>query len=154
MTTVVEPSPFARQLRHWRTQRHVSQLDLAIRADTSQRYLSFLEQGRSRPGRTMVVRLAESLELSLRERNALLLAPNLEAFLPADDRTAEILRRRAEQRRTQVHDALVFVNDESDCAARRIAGRRAGTSRLTVTPAASPTGPRRGYPPSRCSDPP
>ncbi len=54
--------------------RRVSQLDLAIRADTTQRYLSFLEQGRSRPGRTMVVRLAESLELSLRERNGLLLA--------------------------------------------------------------------------------
>ncbi|MCP2320762.1 helix-turn-helix protein [Nocardia amikacinitolerans] len=52
----------------------MSQLDLAIRADTTQRYLSFLEQGRSRPGRTMVVRLAESLELSLRERNGLLLA--------------------------------------------------------------------------------
>lgn len=49
-------------------------MDLAIRADTTQRHLSFLEQGRSRPGREMVVRLAESLELSLRERNALLTA--------------------------------------------------------------------------------
>jgi len=85
MTTVVEPSPFAQQLRHWRTQRHVSQLDLAIRADTSQRYLSFLEQGRSRPGRTMVVRLAESLELSLRERNALLLAAGYAPVFPESD---------------------------------------------------------------------
>lgn len=71
---MAEPTQFARQLKHWRTRRRVSQLDLAIRADTSQRYLSFLEQGRSRPGRTMVMRLAESLELSLRERNGLLLA--------------------------------------------------------------------------------
>lgn len=85
MTTVVEPSPFAQQLRHWRTQRHVSQLDLAIRADTSQRYLSFLEQGRSRPGRTMVVRLAESLGLSLRERNALLLAAGYAPIFPESD---------------------------------------------------------------------
>ncbi|MGV9822296.1 helix-turn-helix domain-containing protein [Nocardia xishanensis] len=68
------PGAFAHQLKRWRTMRRVSQLDLAIRADTTQRYLSFLEQGRSRPGRTMVVRLAESLELSLRERNGLLLA--------------------------------------------------------------------------------
>lgn len=52
----------------------MSQLELASRAGTTQRYLSFLESGRSVPGRTMVVRLAESLELPLRERNALLLA--------------------------------------------------------------------------------
>ncbi|MEV0032874.1 helix-turn-helix transcriptional regulator [Nocardia sp. NPDC050793] len=71
---VNQPDAFAHQLKRWRTLRRVSQLDLAIRADTTQRYLSFLEQGRSRPGRTMVVRLAESLELSLRERNGLLLA--------------------------------------------------------------------------------
>lgn len=74
MTVLAEPDQFARELRRWRTRRRLSQLDLAIRADTTQRHLSFLEQGRSRPGRTMVVRLAESLDLSLRERNALLLA--------------------------------------------------------------------------------
>jgi transcriptional regulator with XRE-family HTH domain len=65
---------FAIELRRWRTARRWSQLELALRAGTTQRHLSFIEQGRSRPGRTMVVRLAESLELSLRERNALLLA--------------------------------------------------------------------------------
>jgi transcriptional regulator with XRE-family HTH domain len=85
MTTVLEPSQFAQQLRHWRTQRRVSQLDLAIRADTSQRYLSFLEQGRSRPGRTMVVRLSESLGLSLRERNGLLLAAGFAPVFPESD---------------------------------------------------------------------
>lgn len=74
MTVIAEPSLFARELRRWRGLRHWSQLDLAIRADTTQRYLSFLEQGRSQPGRAMVVRLAESLELSLRERNALLVS--------------------------------------------------------------------------------
>lgn len=82
MTTAAESTGFARQLKHWRTLRRVSQLDLAIRADTTQRHLSFLEQGRSRPGRTMVVRLAESLELSLRERNGLLLAAGYAPVFP------------------------------------------------------------------------
>lgn len=72
--TVVTPSPFARELRRWRGLRRVSQLDLALLAGTTQRHVSYMEQGRSRPGRTMVVRLAESLGLSLRERNGLLLA--------------------------------------------------------------------------------
>jgi transcriptional regulator with XRE-family HTH domain len=61
-------------LRERRTRRHLSQLDLALRAGTTQRHLSFIESGRSVPGRNMVVRLAESLELPLRERNELLLA--------------------------------------------------------------------------------
>jgi transcriptional regulator with XRE-family HTH domain len=74
VTVSVESDRFASELRRWRSRRNWSQLDLAIRADTTQRHLSFLEQGRSRPGRAMVVRLAESLGLSLRERNELLLA--------------------------------------------------------------------------------
>ncbi len=74
MTIVAERSRFAGELRRWRVLRHWSQLDLAIAADTTQRYLSFLEQGRSRPGREMVIRLAESLGLTLRERNGLLLS--------------------------------------------------------------------------------
>jgi transcriptional regulator with XRE-family HTH domain len=68
------PVDFPRTLRERRTRRHVSQLDLALRAGTTQRHLSFIESGRSVPGRNMVVRLAESLELPLRERNELLLA--------------------------------------------------------------------------------
>ncbi|TMR01137.1 helix-turn-helix transcriptional regulator [Actinomadura soli] len=74
MTVLAGPGHFGHELRRWRTRRRVSQLDLAIRADTTQRHLSFLERGRSRPGRAMVVRLAEALGLSLRERNELLLA--------------------------------------------------------------------------------
>ncbi len=74
MTVAQTEHGFARELRRWRGLRRWSQLDLAIRADTTQRYLSYLEQGRSHPGRAMVVRLAESLQLSLRERNALLMS--------------------------------------------------------------------------------
>jgi len=74
MTTVTEPYRFAHELRRWRSQRRWSQLELALRAGTTQRHVSFMERGRSRPGRAIVVRLAESLELSLRERNGLLLS--------------------------------------------------------------------------------
>jgi transcriptional regulator with XRE-family HTH domain len=49
------------ELRRWRTTRGLSQLELAIRAGTTQRHLSFVEQGRSRPGRDLVVRLAEAM---------------------------------------------------------------------------------------------
>lgn len=63
---------FSQALRERRTRRQFSQLDLAVRAGTTQRHISFMETGRSVPGRSMVVRLAESLELPLRERNLLL----------------------------------------------------------------------------------
>ncbi len=69
-----EHKRFAAALRQWRSRRRVSQLELARRAATTQRHLSFIESGRSVPGRAMVVRLAEALEVPLRERNALLLA--------------------------------------------------------------------------------
>ncbi|WP_369639150.1 helix-turn-helix domain-containing protein [Nocardia sp. JMUB6875] len=82
MAVATTTNPFAQQLREWRTRRRLSQLDLAIAAETSQRYLSFLEQGRSHPGRTMVVRLAEVLGLSLRERNGLLLAAGYAPIFP------------------------------------------------------------------------
>ncbi|MFF9277248.1 helix-turn-helix domain-containing protein [Streptomyces griseosporeus] len=61
-------------LRAWRERRRVSQLELALRADSSARHISFVETGRSRPSEEMVLRLAEHLEVPVRERNALLLA--------------------------------------------------------------------------------
>jgi transcriptional regulator with XRE-family HTH domain len=74
VTSAPQLSAFPGELRRWRSLRRWSQLELAGRAGTTQRHVSFMEQGRSRPGRTIVVRLAETLELSLRERNQLLLA--------------------------------------------------------------------------------
>jgi transcriptional regulator with XRE-family HTH domain len=68
------PSPVGDLLRQWRQRRRLSQLDLALGADISTRHLSFLETGRSRPSRDMVLHLAERLEVPLRERNSLLLA--------------------------------------------------------------------------------
>ena len=67
-------------LRRWRERRGLSQLELALRADVSARHVSFLENGRSRPTREMVLRLSERLEVPLRERNTLLLAAG---FAPA-----------------------------------------------------------------------
>ncbi|KOG55348.1 XRE family transcriptional regulator [Streptomyces griseoflavus] len=61
-------------LREWRLRRRVSQLDLALRADSSARHISFVETGRSRPSREMVLRLAEHLDVPVRDRNVLLIA--------------------------------------------------------------------------------
>ena len=61
-------------LRDWRQRRHLSQLDLAGAAEVSARHLSFVETGRSKPSRELLIHLAGHLEVPLRERNALLLA--------------------------------------------------------------------------------
>ena len=68
------PAPFGEHLRIWRQRRHLSQLDLAQDADISTRHLSFVETGRAEPSREMVLRLAERLNIPLRERNTLLVA--------------------------------------------------------------------------------
>jgi transcriptional regulator with XRE-family HTH domain len=68
------PRPFGEHLRQWRQHRRLSQLDLAHQAEISTRHLSFVETGRSLPSREMVLRLAERLDVPLRERNALLIA--------------------------------------------------------------------------------
>ena len=75
-------APLGDLLRDWRRRRRLSQLDLALEAGVSARHLSFLETGRSKPSREMVLRLSEELEVPLRERNRLLLAAG---FAPAYD---------------------------------------------------------------------
>lgn len=72
-------SPFGQQLRRWRSLRGMSQLALASAAGTTGRHLSFLETGRSRPGRDLVLRLAEVLTVPLPSRNDLLAAAGLPA---------------------------------------------------------------------------
>ena len=66
--------PVGDLLREWRQRRRRSQLDLALDAEISARHLSFVETGRARPSRDMVLLLAEQLAVPLRERNALLVA--------------------------------------------------------------------------------
>ncbi|MGW2033670.1 helix-turn-helix domain-containing protein [Streptomyces spinosus] len=82
-------------LRAWRERRRISQLDLALRADSSARHISFVETGRSRPSEEMVLRLAEQLDVPVRERNALLLAAGYAPRYPEtplDDPALDALR--------------------------------------------------------------
>lgn len=62
------------RLRGWRERRALSQMALALQAEVSTRHLSFVETGRAQPGRELILRLAEELEIPLRERNVLLAA--------------------------------------------------------------------------------
>jgi transcriptional regulator with XRE-family HTH domain len=82
-TARVEPAKplhIGDHLREWRQRRHLSQLDLAGDAEISARHLSFVETGRSAPSREMVLKLAERLDVPLRQRNVLLVAAG---FAPA-----------------------------------------------------------------------
>lgn len=74
--------PVGDHLRAWRQQRRLSQLDLALEAEISTRHLSFIETGRSRPSRDMVLHLAERLQIPLRERNAVLVAAGYAPVFP------------------------------------------------------------------------
>ncbi|MFE6985650.1 helix-turn-helix domain-containing protein [Streptomyces griseus] len=95
MTTVLPDTGVGPLLRDWREQRRISQLELALRADSSARHISFIETGRSRPSEEMVLRLAEQLDIPVRERNALLVvagyAPRY-AQTPLDDPAMAALR--------------------------------------------------------------
>lgn len=74
--------PAGELLREWRQKRRLSQLELALEAGISTRHLSFLETGRSQASREMILRLAEFLEIPLRERNALLNAAGFAQVYP------------------------------------------------------------------------
>lgn len=73
---------FGEQLRGWRQRRRLSQLDLAAEAELSTRHLSFVETGRAKPSREMVLRLADALELPLRSRNEMLIAAGYAPSFP------------------------------------------------------------------------
>jgi transcriptional regulator with XRE-family HTH domain len=75
-----QPDMFGPMLRTWRRRRGASQLALALQSGVSQRHVSFLESGRARPSRDMVVQLSTALDVPLRQRNAMLLAAG---FAPA-----------------------------------------------------------------------
>ena len=80
-------------LRHWRAVRGMSQLDLASEARTTPRYVSFVETGRAQPSRQMVVRLARTLDIPLRERNDLLLAAGYAPLYSLEPLTSPLLER-------------------------------------------------------------
>ncbi len=93
-------------LRDWRRRRRLSQLDLALEAGISARHLSFVETGRAKPSAEMVLRLAEQLDVPLRERNQLLLAGGWAPAYEERDLEAPEL--------APVHDAIQRVLDGHD----------------------------------------
>lgn len=98
METTTRPAPrsIGDYLRDWRQRRRMSQLDLASEAEISARHLSFLETGRARPSREMVLKLCENLGVPLRERNLFLLAAGHAPAFPArslDDPAMNAARR-------------------------------------------------------------
>jgi transcriptional regulator with XRE-family HTH domain len=103
-TTIHEPN-VGKLIREWRTRRHLSQMALASDAAVSTRYLSFIETGRARPSREMVLHLAEQLQVPLRERNGLLIAAGYAPFFRqrsfADEEMAPV--REALDRFLQAH---------------------------------------------------
>jgi len=92
--------PIGPLIKHWRERRRMSQLYLASEAEISSRHLSFIETGRATPSRAMVLRLAEYLDVPLRERNRLLTAAG---FAPVfrerslDDQSMQPARAAVEQ---------------------------------------------------------
>jgi transcriptional regulator with XRE-family HTH domain len=81
-TERTQPGHVGDHLREWRQRRHLSQLDLAGDAEISARHLSFVETGRAAPSREMVLKLAERLQVPLRERNVLLVAAGYAPAFP------------------------------------------------------------------------
>ncbi|MBO9401698.1 helix-turn-helix transcriptional regulator [Shimia sp. R9_3] len=80
---------FGATLKEWRQARRVSQLDLGLSAGVSARHISFLETGRSRPSRGMVLRLCEQLDVPIAQRNRLLMAAGLSPAYAKRDLSAE-----------------------------------------------------------------
>ncbi|MEU6705486.1 helix-turn-helix domain-containing protein [Streptomyces wuyuanensis] len=124
MTTVVPDTGVGPLLRGWRERRRLSQLELALRAGSSARHISFVETGRSRPSEEMVLRLAEQLDVPVRDRNALLLAAGYAprfAQTPLDDPAMDSLRAGVEQllRGYEPYPALVVDGTYTVVAANR-----------------------------------
>ncbi|MFD6857402.1 helix-turn-helix domain-containing protein [Rhodococcus sp. NPDC060090] len=80
--TTLQSEPAGAMLRHWRERRGLSQLTLANRAGVSARHVSFVETGRSRPSRDMLLKISEELEIPLREQNSILMAAGLAPAYP------------------------------------------------------------------------
>jgi transcriptional regulator with XRE-family HTH domain len=105
MNTSVARS-FGAALREWRRSRGMSQLDLALSAQSSARHLSFLENDRASPSRAMVLRLAEALDVPLRERNALLASAGFAAMFRETPLEAVAMR--------EVRRALSLMLDQQE----------------------------------------
>lgn len=123
-STLADGTSVGPLLRAWRVRRGISQLELAGRADSSSRHISFIETGRSRPSEEMVLRLAGHLDVPVRERNVLLLAAGYApryAHTPIDDPSMGALREGLERLLTgyEPYPALVVDGTYTVIAANR-----------------------------------
>lgn len=126
---------FAALLKHWRGQRGLSQLDLALAADVSARHISFLETGRSNPTPEMVVRLGTTLGVPLRQVNAMLQAAghppqyetSAEGMPPLVHRALELLQAHHEPYPLLVVDRTYRVRDMNRGGAAVLGALAAGT---------------------------
>ncbi|WP_063730643.1 helix-turn-helix domain-containing protein [Streptomyces sp. RTd22] len=123
-TTTTAPPGVGALLRAWRDRRRFSQLELALRAGSSARHISFIETGRSRPSQEMVLRLADHLDVPVRERNALLIAAGYAPHYPersVDDPSMSALREGMERLLTgyEPYPALVLDGTYEVLAANR-----------------------------------
>jgi transcriptional regulator with XRE-family HTH domain len=137
MTT--QSALFPALLKYWRHKRGLSQLDLALAAEISSRHLSFLETARAQPSQDMVLRLAATLNLPLREQNALLRAAGHQAAFPepALQHEVEAPVRSAIERMLKQHEPypMLVMNRRYDILQHNLAAVRL-FSQLTREPAA------------------
>lgn len=129
---------FPALLRYWRGARGLSQLDLAGAAGVSAKHISFLETGRANPSQEMVLRLASTLDVSLRDQNALLISAGFAevftgsadaAFDPVVQRALSTMMRHHEPYPLVVFDGrydMVMANDATHRLLRRLLGDAAG----------------------------
>jgi len=141
MNTVLKTvRPVGDLLRQWRQRRRKSQLQFACDAEISTKHLSFLETGRSQPSRDMVLRLAELLDVPLRDRNALLISAGFAPLFPERslDDPALALARKAIDMVLQGHEpypALAVDRHWNVVAANRaVAPIMAGVDESLLTP--------------------
>lgn len=97
---------FGSLLRHWREARRYSQMDLALEANVSSKHVSFLETGRNRPSREMIVRLSNAMDIPLRDRNLMLSAAGFANAYAESSLEAPAISR--------VEDALQRILDKQD----------------------------------------
>ena len=109
-------SVFGERLKGWRCLRKVSQLDLALAAEVSQRHVSWLETGKSKPSRRMVIQLADALDVPLRERNSWLTSAGFAPIYRQSDIAEPIMR--------PVNDALELILQHHDPMPAMVLNRR------------------------------
>ena len=153
MQTLVEPQAFGSLLKAWRARRRVSQLDLALDAELSQRHVSFLESGRSKPTRSSIEKLADALTIPRGDRDRLFaaagfvpptaMAPWTPEARAAIDESLQFIIERHDPFPAMVVDRLWTLQRANAAASRFFSLFGSPTSANVVAALLHPDGPRR-----------